>query len=281
MPKYEISQFGNAVWNTILNNIAVDDLPIYYGELSRRFYGHKRAGRAFRHPLGQIHFNIKEWNSSRPKREQVPFLNAVVINLADQMPGGGYPGAEPDVPDVVEQIRSTPFDKWIAISKELGYKPTVVYRVGDRRKGFNLSFDDDFGDFGAKGTHKRSVTWVIPKHHPACEAVRDYLKSKGFRPRRPIRTRPDFFVERQGYTFVIEVKPNTAPQSIACGIGQLLLYGSALKADRLILAIPQSGDKRTLDDVAIEVLDKHQIGVMTFTYLSSKSAHVTSLEWPR
>lgn len=264
----------------MLNHVVNDDLPVYYGELSQQFYRHKRAGRAFRYPLGEIHHNIKRWNSVRAHREHLPFLNAAVINKKDQTPGEGYPGSEPNIPNVVDRIRSIPIGKWIRVGAELGYKDSVGYDVGDTERHFSLNLDDDFGDFGAKSDHTRSVTWIVPKHHPACEAVQKYLKERRVHALKAKNVRPDFFVKYKNETFVIEVKPNTAPQSIACGLGQLLVYGAALNADRLVLAIPEKGQQIALNEAVHKVIKAHKIGVMSFKYSSAKKARVTSLEWP-
>lgn len=278
MAKYETTLFGSAVWNVMLSHVAKDDLPIYYGELSQQFYGHKRAGRAFRYPLGEIHFNIKKWNSRKPPEARLPFLNGAVVNTKGA-PGAGYPGTRPNVPNLVEQIRSIPVREWINIGNEFGYKNGVIYKVGKTNRRFDLDPNDDFGDFGAKGNYKRSVTWVVPKHHPACKAVQDYLKSNHALALKAKGVRPDFFVEYQNETYVIEVKPNTAPQSIACGVGQLLVYGASLKADRLVLAIPEKGQKIALTSAVRDILKAHEIGVMSFKYSNSKKACVTSLKW--
>ena len=257
---------ANAVWIALVN-LMLENWPpkksnksktFTYDEIARIIEA-KRADEqagasSMNYPLGAIHRAIKTFNSETG--QVIPYLNALVVNKSTNLPGKGLPqNAKPS--DIWTYVYSKNQRWLIELTQQLGFRNSIEhdYKITktNKIKRVRLSISGPSvsgkkvkvpptkikGDLGATSKSLRSECWVIPKHFETAKAVKRYL-SKNAEQIEFSGARPDFFVMFNGKRSVFEVKPNTSTQSLATGIGQLLLYGKALKAQALYLALPDA-----------------------------------------
>jgi hypothetical protein len=258
MVKKLANQYANAVWIVLIDSIIErwsEKTPrvITYGELRKKISGNSTGSQSMNMPLYFIHKQIKKY--SNRSGENVPLLNALVVNATTGEPGDGIP----------ENVKPT--EIWVSIRKK---GKVWLKEFGELSLGFSKRLDYKGrlfeittslnGDMGPKSPHARAESWVIPKHHPAAVAVKAYLEGKARSLVKKPGAKADFFVKFQNKSTVIEVKPDASLQSVATGIGQLLVYGKILGAEQLFLALP---DKKLKKNSAwIAVLEEQGIKVL-------------------
>ncbi|RWP37314.1 hypothetical protein [Mesorhizobium sp.] len=101
--------------------------------------------------------------------------------------------------------------------------------------------DDPTNDLGPADPYLRAEALVIPKHHPVAVRAEAWLLRNGFKLLRARFCRPDFFVEKGGKRFVVEIKPDVSLQSIAAAMGQLSIYSEIEECVGRIMILPKEG----------------------------------------
>ncbi len=92
-------------------------------------------------------------------------------------------------------------------------------------------------DPGPKGTGERASTIWSAKHHPLSIAFKKNLDSS-CNLLKAKNCRPDFYINKGGENFVVEVKPDNRLQSIVTAIGQVLFYSAVTGASRRVIVCP-------------------------------------------
>ncbi|MDC9822150.1 hypothetical protein PRN20_00265 [Devosia sp. ZB163] len=125
------------------------------------------------------------------------------------------------------------------IGEGLGVRMMEFYLAAEPTASSDDVSWEGAGDHGRSANGYRSGCIVLPKHHPVSLRAQEWLKSEGFEPVSRTGWRPDYYVERDGKTYVVEVKPEASLQSAALAIGQLAIYADRLKADGRIAIFPE------------------------------------------
>lgn len=256
---------ANAAWIVLVNLILQstkagnsEHAPTFtYGQIARimegKGKGEMSGGSAMNFALGAIQSAILKYNKGRTVGK-IPLLNDLVVSASTGKPGRGSKNKTP--PDKIWAVLSKKNSDWlIGLTEKLNFERSVVhdFKVGatGETKKINLRitgsstaatsdspFGNSEGDLGPSRKFYKEAHWSLPRHHPYAKCLAGYLQKCKAKKLATKGVRADFFYELDGKRCLFEVKPDTTIQSTATGIGQLLLYGRKLNAEKLFLVLP-------------------------------------------
>jgi hypothetical protein len=138
-------------------------------------------------------------------------------------------------------VSNQPFYVVGAINRGIGEALLDFYLSGSNVEESDRASVDEEGyeDLGPSAAFSRRPCVVIPKHHPVAVAAKAWLFANGYKQTRAYSCRPDFYVQKGGRNFVVEVKPSASLQSAALALGQLSIYSAKLDGAGKIAIFPK------------------------------------------
>jgi hypothetical protein len=183
-------------------------------------------------------------------------LNELVIRNDTRRVGIGAPG-KPEKPFVVAgKVLEISDARWREIGAKIGYQPSVGYagyKPPSQRPKLRLGINR-----GQRTGGKRSgATWEA-RHYPLVTRLQQALSAE-WKVQRCGGWQPDLLVmnRRTKKTVLFEVKPNSSTHNIITALGQSLAYNVDAKADKLVIAVPNSG--KLLENKLRIVLGNHEV----------------------